>query len=113
MSELQNIQINLVMVSVIFFLAMLVALLWQAARKGLSCLDLITDKGSNRLSLTKTMNLVGGVVGAWAVMRMAIDKSLTETLFAVYLAYCAGTHGFSTWLSAKFGGSKEKGTPPT
>jgi hypothetical protein len=53
------------------------------------------------------------VVGAWAVMRMAIDKSLTETLFAVYLAYCAGTHGFSTWLSAKFGGSKEKQPPAT
>ena len=95
-------RIDLVTVSVMSIAILLIALFWQAGRKGLSCLDLITDKGSGKMSLTKVANLVGMVVGAWVVMRMAIDKSLTETLFGVYLLYCAGTHGFSTYLSARF-----------
>lgn len=95
-------QLDLVTVSVLGILFLLIMLFWQAARKGLSCLDLVTDKGSGKMSLTKVANLVGMVVGAWVVMRMAIDKSLTETILGIYLLYCAGTHGFSSYLSAKF-----------
>lgn len=92
----------MVTVSVMSILFLLVMLFWSASRRGLSCLDLITDKGSGKMSLTKVANLFGMIVGGWVVMRMAIDKSLTETLFGVYLAYCASTHAFSNWLSAKY-----------
>jgi hypothetical protein len=94
--------LNMLTLSVLALLALLAALFWQAAKRGLSCLDLITDKSSGRMSLTKVMNLFGGIVGAWVVMRMAIDKSLDWDVFAIYLAYCASTHGFSTWLSARY-----------
>lgn len=97
-----SLSLDLVSISATVLGILLLLLLLQAARKGLSCLDLITDKGSNRISLTKTMNLLGGCVGAWVVMRMAIDRSLEMPLFSAYLLYCASTHGFSTWLSARF-----------
>lgn len=93
---------DLVSLSAAILGALLIALLFQASRNGLSCLDLITDKGSKKISLTKTMNLLGGCVGGWVVMRLAIHGSLDWTLFGIYLAYCGGTHGFSTWLSARF-----------
>lgn len=95
-------RIDLVTLSVMVLAFLLLMLFWQAARKGLSCLDLITDKGSGKMSLTKVLNLVGTLVGTWVVMRMAVDKSLGWEIFALFLAYCAGTHAFSTYLSAKF-----------
>jgi hypothetical protein len=94
--------VNLVTLSVVAIMVLLIALFWQAARKGLSCLDLITDKGSGKMALTKVLNLLGGIAGTWIVMRMAIDKNLSWDVFCIYLAYCAGTHGFSTYLSARF-----------
>lgn len=107
-AELQGLQINLVTFSVFVLGAIVIGLFWQASRKGLSCLDLITDKGSGKMSLTKVLNVLGGIVGTWTVMRMAIDKSLSWELFALFLAYCAGTHAFSTYLSARF----RPGEPP-
>lgn len=88
--------------TIALLVALFALLLLQAQRRGLSCLDLITDKGNNKMSLTKTLNLLGGVIGAWAVTKMALNKNLTWDILAVYLAYCGSTHGFSTWLSAKF-----------
>ncbi len=102
LEKIAEIKIDLISLSAVVMGVLLILLLLQAARKGLSCLDLITDKGTGRISLTKTMNLLGGCVGAWVVMRMAIDRSLDVWVFMVYLAYCASTHGFSTWLSARF-----------
>ena len=106
--ELASVHIDLVTFSVMAFAFLIVALFWQAARKGLSCLDLITDKGSGKMSLTKVLNVLGSIVGTWTVMRMAIDRSLTWEVFAIFLAYCAGTHAFSTYLSARF----RPGEPP-
>lgn len=99
--SLMAFKVDLLTISVLSICLLIVALFWQAARKGLSCLDLITDKGSGKMSLTKVMNLLGGVIGSWAVMRQAVDGKLTWDLLMVFLAYCAGTHGFSTWLQAK------------
>lgn len=83
-------------------------LLFQASRKGYTCLDLVTDKGSGKLSLTKVLNLLGGLVGTWVVVRMAMDRTLGWDVFTAYLLYCASTHGFSNYLSAKF----RPGEPP-
>lgn len=96
-------RVDLVQFSVSALVLTLIGLFWRASKDGLSCLDLITDKGSGKISLTKVLNLVGGVVGVWTVMRMAIDRTLTTEIFGLFLLYCAGTHGFSTYLSAKYG----------
>lgn len=97
-----DMHLDLVTVSVMGLGFLIVALFWQAARKGLSCLDLITDKGSGKMSLTKVMNVLGGIVGSWAVMHQAIDGRLSWDIFLAFLAYCGGSHGWSSYLSAKF-----------
>ena len=107
-----ELKLDLVQLSVAAILLVMIALFWQAARRGLSCLDLITDKGSGKMSLTKVLNVLGGIVGTWTVMRMAIDKSLTWDVFGLFLAYCAGTHAFSTWVSAKFKPGEAPSAPP-
>ena len=105
-------KVDLATVSILAILTLLVALFWSASKRGLSCLDLITDKGSGKMSLTKVLNLLGAISGTWVVMRMAVDKSLDPMTFAIFLGYCAGTHAFSTWLSARYRPGESKPDKP-
>ena len=63
-------------------------------------LDLISSGG--HLSLTKTLNMIGGLIGSFIVIKMTLQSTLTPEIFLIYLAYCAGTEGFSKYLSAKY-----------
>jgi hypothetical protein len=97
-----KLQIDLAALSLALVVFLLFLLLWQAGRRGLSCLDLVTDKGSGKMSLAKVLNVVGGVGGTWVVLRMAMDKTLTAEIFFTWLLYCASIHVFSTYFGAKF-----------
>ena len=63
---------------------------------------LVTAKGTNFVSLTKVIQLVGGTVSSWIVIKLTIQEKLTWDIFSLYLTYCAGTEGFSKYLTAKY-----------
>jgi hypothetical protein len=66
--------------------------------------DVITADGpSNKVSLTKLMQLVGCVVATWVVIHMTLFDKLTVDIFAVYLAYVASSEGFNKFVTAKYG----------
>ena len=66
--------------------------------------DLITDK-QDHISLTKVLNLMGGIIGSWVVVKLTLQDKLTWDIFIVYLSYCASIEGFSKYLSAKYNNS--------
>lgn len=83
--------------------AFLVYLLWSAHKVGdVSWTDMITSKASNRISLTKFLQLVGGLTGTWIMIYMTLHDRLTYDIFVIYLTYVGACEGFSKYISAKY-----------
>jgi hypothetical protein len=99
---------------IIFILATLfIFALWRAqCNKKLDWLDMLTRDGT-KVSTTKILQLIGGVVGTWIVVQLTLKGTLTWDMFAIYLAYVASIDGFSKLLLAKYGvnGSDECAAP--
>lgn len=67
--------------------------------------DLIRAKGSNAISLTKFLQLIGGVTGTWMVVYTTLHDKLTFDLLLVYLTYVGAIDAWSKFISARYGGS--------
>lgn len=87
--------------------------LWRAQRQGhLNWHDMITRDGT-KVSTTKILQLVGGIVGTWIMVQMTLNEKLTWDMFAIYLGYVASIDGFSKLVMAKYGaaGSDDSHVP--
>jgi hypothetical protein len=93
--------------AVISFLAiMFIFMMWRATVKGkLDWQDMITSKGGNKVSLTKVLQLVGGVTGTWMMVYLTIKGSVSSDFFFTYLAYVGAIEGWSKFIAAKYSGS--------
>ena len=88
---------------VIMFLSFIV-MFWRAqAQSELNWIDLIRKPGSSVISLTKLIQLVGGMIATWIMVKLTIDNKVTWDLFAIYLAYVGSVEGFSKFITAKYG----------
>ena len=88
---------------VIMFLSFIV-MFWRAqAQHKLNWIDLIRKPGSSTISLTKLIQLVGGMIATWIMVKLTIDNKVTWDLFAIYLAYVGSVEGFSKFITAKYG----------
>ena len=65
-------------------------------------MDMITRDGT-KVSATKMLQLVGGVVGTWIVVKLTLQGNLDWDIFAIYLSYVASIDGFSKFITAKYG----------
>lgn len=98
--------ISLLAISFIF-------MMWRATIKGhLDWKDMITSKGSNKVSLTKVLQLVGGVTGTWMMVYLTIKGSVSSDFFFTYLAYVGAIEGWSKFVAAKYGGSSSPSGNP-
>lgn len=80
-------------------------MLWRESKKeNLDWRDLITQKGSNKVSLTKVLQLVGGVTGTWIVISLTLEAKLPTEIFTAYLAYVGAIEGWSKFVAARYGG---------
>jgi hypothetical protein len=91
--------------AVIAFLAlMFIFMLWRATVSGkLDWQDMITSKGSNKVSLTKVLQLVGGVTGTWMMVYLTLRGTVSSDFFLTYLAYVGAIEGWSKFIAAKYG----------
>ena len=95
----------------IWIASMLVILLflWNVQRsQKLDLTDMITKNGKS-VSLTKVLQLIGGITATWVIM------NLTESIFGLYLVYIGGVEGYSKFVAAKYNyeeGSVTKQTNP-
>lgn len=94
---------NLWAIAIIFICAVFVASLIKLhlSKSSYSLADLITRDGKH-LSTTKILQLVGGIVGTFIVIKMTITGLMTWEIFLVYLAYAASVDGFTKAINAKF-----------
>ena len=63
--------------------------------------DIVT--GKKTASVTKILQLTGGVTGTFVVVKLTLTNSLTWDIFITYLGYVASIDGFSKYLLARYG----------
>lgn len=88
-------------ITIFWFFVMLMITFWLGRRRGeLNWTDMLTEHG--RLSSDKFMQMVGGIVVTWVIIKYAQDKILTSDLLLVYLAYVGGMSAFRRFVMAKY-----------
>ena len=113
MIDLFGLQVNAYALTIIVMLFVFLFLLFKAQRaRRLDWMDMITRDGT-KVSTTKVLQLIGGVVGTWIIVKVTIQGTLTWDLFAIYLGYVASVDGFSKLIMAKYGaaGSDDSSVP--
>lgn len=88
--------------------AMILIGLWKAHNDDrVDWIDAITSMdqatGKIKVSVTKILQIVGGIVGTFVVVKLTLQNSMTWDIFAIYLAYVASIDGFSRFILAKYG----------
>lgn len=66
--------------------------------------DLITRTGTKRVSLSKLLQLIGGITVTWVVIYMTTASTISADILLCYLAYVGGIEGWSKYLIARYGG---------
>jgi hypothetical protein len=107
MLDIAGHNINLMSVMLVMLLIGVLFLFWriQATRK-LDFADMITKDG-RAVSLTKVLQLVGGITATWIMIKLTITGSLTEALFGLYLTYVGAIEGYSKFVAAKYNYSEK------
>lgn len=99
----------------IFSMLVILLFLWNVQRsQKLDLTDMITKNGKS-VSLTKVLQLIGGVTATWVIMNLTMNNTLTESIFGLYLVYIGGVEGYSKFVAAKYNyeeGSVNKPTVP-
>ena len=114
LKEIMNTPFDWSAFGIMSMIFMFLFLFYQAQkREHLDWTDLITANGSTAVSLTKCLQLIGGVVGTWIMIKTTLQGKLTWDLFAIYLAYVASVDGFSKFIAAKYGIKIDDKSPPS
>lgn len=91
--------ITFIIMAVIFFI-------WKTSKDTpLNFSDMVTADGK-KVSLTKFLQLLGGLASTWFVLRLGLDNKLSEGMFGIYLTYIASVEGFAKFMAAKYGYSE-------
>lgn len=99
--------INLMAVSVALLILGVLFLFWRIQRTDkLDFADMITKDGRS-VSLTKVLQLIGGVTATWIMIKLTLTGGLTEGLFGLYLTYVGAIEGYSKYVAAKYSYSEK------
>ena len=95
---------DLMSLSIVIMFMSFGVMFWRAQAKGqLNWVDMLKKPHSSQISLTKLIQLVGGVVATWIMVKLTLNDKITWDLMAIYLAYVASVEGFSKFITAKYG----------
>ena len=84
-------------------LAGILFLFWRIQRsEKLDFADILTKNGKS-VSLTKVLQLVGGLTATWIMVRLTLTGGLTEGMLGIYLTYVGGVEAYSKFVAAKYG----------
>jgi hypothetical protein len=100
-----TITMNPYAIFIVFVLVVFAYLFIRANRSGrLDWTDMITYTGpSNQVSLTKVLQLVGGITATWIMIYTTLHDKLSVDLLLAYLTYVGAIEGWSRFISAKYG----------
>ena len=84
--------------------AILLGVLVVAQKRGkLDWRDLITRSGSNKVSLSKLLQLVGGITATWVIVKTTVSQTgISWELFTAYLAYVGSVEAYSKFVMARY-----------
>lgn len=103
--EAQMSQTSIFGLIIAIMLVLFLFLLTTAQRKKkINWIDLISRDGKT-VSTSKSLQLVGGAIASWIVVKLTLQEALTWDLFVAYLAYVASVDGFSKWVNARYTGN--------
>lgn len=105
--DLFGYSINLTGVGILLAMFGLLFLFWRIQRtEKLDFADMITKDGK-AVSLTKVLQLIGGVTATWIMIKLTLTGGLTEALFGLYLTYVGAIEGYSKFVAAKYNYSEK------
>lgn len=87
---------------IVIFAVFLIAVYRAQRAHRFDWMDMITRDGT-KISATKILQLVGGIVGTFIVIKLTLQGQLDWDIFAIYLGYVASIDGFSKLVMAKYG----------
>lgn len=94
---------NAYALSIFTFFVFFGVALYRAQRDNrLDWTDMLTRDGS-KVSTTKLLQLIGGVVATWVIIKLTLNKELSMDMFVTYLMYIAGSDGYAKYIMAKYG----------
>jgi hypothetical protein len=95
--------INIVLLAIgLIFLGILYMFYKIQASNKLDFADMLTKDGRS-VSLTKVLQLLGGITATWVVIKLATTGTLSESIFGIYLTYVGAIEGYSKYVAAKYG----------
>ena len=92
-------------------LMFLVLLYFAHKHEALDWTDILRSAGSNKVSLTKLLQLLGGVTATWMMVYMTIKGTVSSSFFFTYLAYVGAINGWSKFVAMRFGANKSDSAP--
>jgi Na+/H+ antiporter NhaD/arsenite permease-like protein len=97
-----GLQLNVMALAILCVLTIIGFLFYRMQKtEKLDFADMITKDGRG-VSLTKILQLVGGMTATWVIIKLTLTGGLTETILGIYLAYVAGVEGYSKFVAAKY-----------
>ena len=95
-------QINLVTILLIGLIVLLLSFFWRIQRSDkLDFTDMLSMDG-RKVSLSKVLQLIGGLASTWFVVKQGLQGTLGEGIFGIYLTYVGGVEAFSKFMTAKY-----------
>lgn len=75
--------------------------------KKLDWKTLITCPVTNKPSLTRVLQLIGGITGTWVILYQTYKNNLATEMFFTYLCYVGAIEGWSKFITLRYGGTIE------
>lgn len=63
--------------------------------------DYFMDENTGKPSVTRPLQMLGGLTATWIVVKMTVNQTLTAEIFAIYLAAVGLMSGVSKYFGAK------------
>lgn len=96
-------QVNPMAIAILVVFAAVLLLFYKIQKsEKLDFADMITKDGRS-VSLTKILQLIGGLTATWIMVKLTLTGGLTEALFGLYLTYVGAVEGYSKFVAAKYG----------
>lgn len=102
-ADIFGMQVNLMGLAVALVIAGILFLFYRIQKSDkLDFADMITKDGK-AVSLTKVLQLIGGMSATWVIIKLTLTGGLTEAIFGLYLTYVGAIEGYSKFVAAKYG----------
>lgn len=104
-----NFTLSLTHIIIFFFMAFIIhVIVAENKSNNIRWLDMLSHVDANgnyskSISLSKLLQMVGGITGTWVIIVYTIKLSLTAEMFFTYLAYVGGVEGWSKFVNLRYG----------